>query len=97
MLRGNEVPGPDERDGAHRSDEGQDGADDEQDVEGAGEARVDGRDQWSSERFGHGVDGLAGVALLHGGHDPGQVPRGAGVPARAWPSLCWSEEAKIEP
>jgi hypothetical protein len=48
MLGDHEVPGPDETNGTGRSDKGKDSADDEQNVEGAGEARMDGRHKWSS-------------------------------------------------
>jgi hypothetical protein len=31
---------------------------------------MDGRDECAPQRFRHCVDGLGGVALLNGGHDP---------------------------
>jgi hypothetical protein len=74
MAGGYEVPRSDEDSGTDRSDEGQDSADDEQNVERTGEAGVNGRDKWFSQRGRHGVDGLSGVALLYGGDDSGQVP-----------------------
>ena len=74
MVRDHEVATSDEETGTGRSDKGEDGADDEQNIERASEAGVNRRDEWCSQRGMHGVDGPSGIALLNGSDDSGQVP-----------------------
>jgi hypothetical protein len=62
-MWGDEVATSDEETGIGRSDKGWDGADDEQNVERASEAGVNGRAEWCSQRGRHGVDGPSGIEI----------------------------------